>query len=348
MTVTRIAASLLIVLAASCTPTLSQPRGEAHLDAMARARRHHHHGRMLEAARAYGDAAQHAERRVDRDEARYRQAKALERARRGPRAVEILDLVAAGRPVSRRTVRALFDASVLRLELGRRAEGIEGLRALVTEHPNAGNAARALRLLLDDATARGEAAGALRLCRALYPRVRDSALGDNILYAQARLLDSTGERRGARAALERLVERYPYPHGELWDDALWQLADMAEEDGDYAGAVAELSRMVAVREWTNAPGSYTLPRFPVAQLRIARLHRDRLADPSAAARAFRATYEDFPNSTVRDDALTELGEMLIEQGERREGCELLGDVVREFETGRARRRAEARVERDCR
>lgn len=314
---------------------------------MAQAGRHHHHGRMREAAQAYGQAARHAERRVDRDEALYRQAKVLERAGEHARAVAILDEVAARRPVSRRTVRALFDASKLRVELGRRDEGLAGYRQLVRAHPEDGLASRALFLLLADFERRDDADGALAFLEQLDREVGRSTLGDDVLAHRADLLLARGDREGAKRALERIVAEHPYPHGQRWDDALTRLADLAGEDGDWPAAVRYLERMLAVHEWTSAPGSYTLPSFPEARLRVARIHRDHLRDPAAARASFVATYEEFPTSRVRDDAMVELGEMLLDGGDRVEGCGILKDAVEEFEVGSARRRAAARIGRDC-
>jgi len=332
----------------SCTPTLSQPRGEEHLDAMATAGRHYHHGRMEEAAAWYGRAAEHAERRVDLDEALYRQAKSLERIGENRRAIAILDRVAERRPPSRRTARALFDASLLRLEIGERDAGLAGLRRLLLEDPGAGNSSRALRVLLRDFRERDDATGALRFLQATYERVGGSELGDDLLAEEADLRLERGDRAGARRALERIVADHPYPHGQRWDDALWQLADLDVEDGDPRAAVGRLEELVSVHEHTDPPGSYTLDTMPRAQMRIARLHRDALDDPEAAVGAFREVYDEYPTCTLRDDALTELGEMLLGLGEREEACELFEGVVDEFEVGRARRRAAQHLETDCR
>src|SRR5690606_31753009 len=93
-----------------CIATISQPRGAAHLAAMREATRHYHHGRYEEAARAWGEAARTAERRVDRDEAEYRRARTLLDLDRDREALSVLDAIARRRPISRRTVRARFDA----------------------------------------------------------------------------------------------------------------------------------------------------------------------------------------------------------------------------------------------
>lgn len=303
---------------------------------------------MVEAAAAYGDAAAHAERRVDRDEAMYRQAKSLERAGEGRRALAILDEVARGRPVSRRTARALFDASRLRIELGERDAGLDGLRRVVIEHPEHGLASRSMWLVLDAYRSDDDPDGALAFLARVEAELADTSLADDVLAHRAELLLARGDRPGAKRALLRIVEEHPYPQGARWDDALVSLADLAQEEGDHTGAIRWLERIVAMHEDTDRPGSYTLPSMPEAQIRIARIYRDDLRDLDAAARAFELTYDEYPTSTVRDDALVELGEMLLEAGDRSRACELFEDAVEEFEVGRARRRAAEKLARECR
>lgn len=338
----------LVAVDGGCAPTLSRPRGDVHIEALANADRHYHHGRMLSAIRAYGEAARSAERRVDRDEAEYRQAKALVRVARLADALATLDRVAARRPVSRRTVRALFDASLLRVRLGQHDAGLQGLRAVVEEHPESGLASRALWLLLADSKRRVSAQAALRTVLELEETLAGTSIADDLLAAEAELRLAGQDRAGARRALERIVAEHPYPHGQRWDDTLWRLADMDEEDGSYAEAARHLSLMLSVVEQTAAPGSYILPRMPAAALRLARLHRDRLQDTQAAAQAFEAVYTSFPTSRWRDDALVELGEMWLRAGRAADGCLALRRVLREFDAGTARRQAEQRAALECR
>jgi tetratricopeptide (TPR) repeat protein len=332
-------AALSALVVAGCVPTLSQPRGEAHLAAMADATRHYHHGRTEDAAQAWGEAARTAERRVDRDEAEYRRARALLRLERVDEALALLDDIAARRPISRRTVRARFDAALVRREGGQREEADEALLWIVRQRPGDGPASRALRLLLES-RASEPAAARLAFLRELYAQVGDSDLGDDILSEQAAVLRAGGDRAGAEAALAQLVREHPYPHGQRWDDALWRLAELAEEREDYPAAIRHLEQMIAPHEHTVTPGSQTAPRMPEARLRIARLYRDRLRDWERAAAHFEGMAAQFPTSLLRDDALYELGLMWLELGRRAAGCAALDRVLREHEVGRARRLAE--------
>ncbi|HJL30434.1 MAG TPA: tetratricopeptide repeat protein, partial [Polyangiaceae bacterium LLY-WYZ-15_(1-7)] len=291
-------------------------------------------------------AADAAERRVDEDEARYRRSRALRRAGRHAEAVEVLDAIAAREPPSRRTARALFDAALLRMEeLGDRPAALEGFERVLSEHADSGLAGRALHHRLG-AFGEGEEATKEAFLRRLDRELAATRLHDDVLWALHDLHAEAEDRAGARRALERIVAEHPYPQGHRWDDAILRLAEMDVEDGRPRDAIARLEAMLERSEDTTVVGSYTLPAFIEAQLTIARLHRD-AGDRDAAARAYRAVYDDFPRSTLRDDALTELGEMQLGAGEREAGCETLLEVALEFEVGRARRRAAERLGVDC-
>ncbi len=135
---------------------------------------------------------------------------------------------------------------------------------------------------------------------------------------------------------------HPYPQGHRWDEAILRLAEMDVEDGRAADAIARLEGMLERAENTSLIGSYTLPTFPPARLQIARLRRG-MGDLDAAAADFERLEDDFPTSTLRDDARVEAGEMWLEAGERERGCDLLRSAVEDFEVGRARRRAARRL-----
>lgn len=328
----------VLALALGCPPTLSRPRSDAFLDHLATGERHAHHGRDVLAAEEFARATESADRRVDRDEARYRRARALEDAGEWRSALSEFDVIAAGEPVSRRTARASLDAARLRLRHDHeRALAIEGLRRVVLRFPDSGSAGRALYWLL-----REHDGDPLQMLEALYAEIGQSALGDNLLAAIAERHADADDRVAERATLERIVAEHPYPQGHLWDEAVVRLAAMDVEDGRPLEAIARLTAMLERAETTSLIGSYTLPSFPPARLQIARLHRQ-MGDLEAAAASFARLEDDFPTSILRDDARVEAGEMWLEAGERERGCDLLRSAVETFEVGRARRRAAARL-----
>jgi tetratricopeptide (TPR) repeat protein len=338
---------LSTLLVTACAPTLSKPRGEAHLSALAEAERHQHHGRLAEAVMAYERAAISAERRVDRDEALYRASRASARLEDYPRAIALCDRIAEIEPPSRRTLRARLDASRYRLELGDDVRAQADLRALVISSPDSGEAKSALRTLLALNVRDASHEGALAYVEGLLRDVKQGALLESLRFERARLLTALGRRDEARRVLEDQVARHPYPQGALWDDALIALADLAEAEKQPARAIAYLEQMLSVHESALMMGSYTRATFPRAALRVARLYRDALSQPDEAAEAYARVRAWFPKSLVADDALAEEGELWLSRGERDKGCSMLREVVTTYEVGAARRRAERRIASDC-
>ena len=325
-----------------CPPTLSRPspRYEADLAAAERAAAH---GRDGEAAALFATAAESADRRVDRDEARYRRARALEDEGRIDEALAELEAIATTTPPSRRTARALFDAAKLRIRHdGDRARADAELRRVVLEFSEHGVASRALHWMLRER----DASGQLALIDELDPLVGETELGDNLLMRRTEILLERQERQAARATLEKLVERHPYPFGEYWDEAVLMLAELDVEDGDVDGAIARLEAMLERSEDTNLSGSYTLPNFPVAHLRIAELHRQR-GRSGEAARWYSSLAGRYPTCRLRDDALLGLATLRFDEGDDEAACETLSELVEEFEVGHARREGQALRETRC-
>lgn len=331
---------------AGCVPTLSGPGSEAHLDHMAEASRHHAHGRDGEAAAAWHEAAAEADRRVDRDEALYREAQTRRRAGELDAALALFDEIAALEPPSRRTARALFESARIRLDRGERERALADLRAVCERFAGEGPASRALRLLAAQTSGPDER---LALARSLEA-ITEPDLRDDLFALEAEALierGAPGDRAAARAALERIVTERRYPLALRWDDAFMRLADLAEEDGEPRAAIAYLERMLTPHSEGLVPGSYTQPLMPQAAIRIARLHRDALHDVAAADAAFQRVVRQFGSSTLADDARVERGELLLEAGRAGEGCAALREAAERHEVGGAVRRARERLERDC-
>lgn len=335
--------ALVALLLLGCTPTLSAPHSPEHVAAMGDATRHHHHGRFEEAAESWEVAARTADRRVDRDEADYRRARAYIRLGREREALTLLDDIGQREPLSRRTVRARFDAALIRLDLGETERAHETFDWIVRERSGDGPAGRSLRFLVEARSPEEQ----LALVRELYASVGATDLGDDLLTYEAELLVDAGDSDGAVRVFERLVEEHPYPHGQRWDDSLWRLADLAQGSGDHAGAIAYLRQMIEPHTLSMIPGTNALPLFPQAGLRIARIYRDDLDDAARAEESFRAMRAEFPRSLLRDDALYELGAMLLDRGRTERGCSALREVTEEVEVGHARRLATRRLASDC-
>jgi tetratricopeptide (TPR) repeat protein len=333
-----------VLWATGCPPTLSS-ENEEFSDALRRATSEAEAGRHDAALSAYEQAAAAADRRVDREEALYREARLYERMRRPDAALAIYERIAATRPIARRTLRARLQCARMRMVLGREDEAERDLAWIVTEAPGSGLAARALFLLVHDFASTADER--IAMLDALYPRVGTSELGDDILMLGAEACLERDDRACARERLERIADEHPYPQGARFDDALVRLAELAREDRDLPRAIGYLDRLLSVRETTTVVGSYSRPAMPGAALMRARLYRE-LGDVARALEAYEEAYDGFPTARIRDDALFERALLVLESGDRASGCELLDRLMREFEVGSARRRARAEIERACR
>lgn len=340
---------LLAFLAQGCiAPTLSKPRGTAYLDSLSTAREHQNAGRLKEAGEAYLTAAENAERRVDKDEALYRQSRVVAKMGDYPQAIAICDQLGASEVIARRTLRARLDAARYRLLIGEEERADADLRKLIVDEPESAAARGALRILVarhvdgeEDKEKAVEWLGALR------DEVRPSSIGEPLMSAEAQLHLQMGHKDEAREMLERQIERYPYPQGRRWDDALWQLADLALENENPKAAIEYLKKMISVHEYSIILGSYTRPMMSKAALRIARIYRDNLRDNESAIEAYEEVRSEFPRSIVVDDSLAEEAELRIAQGDKDKGCDLLRELMQAHEVGSARRKAERRIASEC-
>lgn len=308
---------------------------------MANGERHAAHGRDQEAAAEFERAARAADRRVDEDEANYRQARHLEDAGDWRGALSLLDALAAREPHSRRTARATFDAATIRLEQEHEVDvAITGLERIIFEYSDEGPASRALTVLI-----RVRGLDMARL-ETIYSQVGQTMLGDDVLNHIAHMHRDQEDSDRERAALERIVQNHPYPQGHRWDEAILRLAELDVAEGQPAAAIARLEEMLERAEGTSLIGSYTLPTFPEARMRISRLRRDQ-QELEAASSSYEQLGDDFPDSRLRDDALYEAGDMWLEAGQTERACAFFERVLEVVEVGHARRHAEGRLQSVC-
>jgi tetratricopeptide (TPR) repeat protein len=340
-----------VVLALSsvgCMPTISEQRGKEHWAAFEEAEAHQHSGRFAEAVVAYQRAAETAERRVDRDEMLYRASRVYARMKDFPNAIRICDELGNAQPVARRTLRARLDAARYRIETGEREAGETALRTLIVEEQESAAARSALRILseryVDGAESKDDA---IQWLDALIEETGDSSITEPLMGMKAEMLLLKGDKDEAFSVLEAQIAKFPYPQGARWDDALNRMADISLERGDPKAAVGYLERMISVHESSFILGSYTRPLFSKSALRIGRIYRDELHDNKAAIAAFAHMRSEFPHSPHRDDSLLEEAMIRLDTGDSDGACELLGELLEDFNSGTARRKGEALQSERC-
>jgi tetratricopeptide (TPR) repeat protein len=258
-------------------------------------------GEFVESAEGWLSAADSAQSARDRSEARYRAAASYQRAGRVEDARKWYGVLANGK--SERAPRATFALADLRISSGDVAGGLSDLERAIVKYPSSATAALALRRYFSALAEQGGDRAVLDYIQRAEPELDRTELAEQLLYERARRLEALGSQAEAASAYEAVADRFPYPYGAYWDDALLHGAECEQRLGKPEQALALLERMLHARETSHLSGSYERPHFADAAYRIAELYRDAKHDPEAARRAFRGVFNDYPTSTLRDDAL---------------------------------------------
>jgi tetratricopeptide (TPR) repeat protein len=289
-------------------------------------------GRFTEAVTAYDDAASMARRKPDRDQARWDAAEMEVRAANTADALVRLDAIAAD-ATSEHQAEAAYHAAQLRIEHGEADAGWHSMDQVPRRFPAHGVAYVAIRHLVTHADERGPREGLAEI-RSLNHDLETTALAQLLAFLEAEHVEALGDDAGARDAYIRIADRWPYPFGGFFDDALWRASALDEKLGRYPQAVDDLERMVKERETTTIVGTYERPQYVPAMLRIGQLYRDRLHDHERARAAFHRLYTDFANSEKRDDALWLEASLWREDGDAVAACRRLSTLVHDFPDSR--------------
>jgi tetratricopeptide (TPR) repeat protein len=302
----RAAAVLLLALGCGSPPPAAYSR---ETDAAQTAGRQ---GQHLVAAQHYERAAALAAQPRDAEEARYRAAGSYERAGDVARAEAIYRALAAQGPSAERRARADFALAALWERSGREAAAQEQLASAIRLHPDSGLASAALERHLRYLREQGGSQRALAYLEREGAALSSTELGEALVYRRARELDDAGRTAEARDAYLACAERFPYPGGAYWDDALLRAADKELALGAPQRAISHLSRMLAEQESASIMGSYERARYAEAQLTMGRIYRDVLHDERRARLELRKVWLRHPKSSLVDDALFE--EALVARG----------------------------------
>ncbi len=322
-------APALLALLLGCAPE----RGEAYEAAFAAGERAFHSGRWDEAATAWDGAAGKARRVKDRDEARFLEARAFERAERWTDARATLQRLAADSPEGPRTGRAFYDLATLEIAHGDAEPGWKMLDDALRRFPAHGLARPAIRRLVQHAQDVGGEPAVMAFLDA-HDALRATELDEVLRYERALSLERAGRRKEAHDTFLASARRYPYPFGGLTDDAFWHAAAIDDEDGRYEEAIAHLRELLSSREPSGAWSSYERPRYSQAQLRIAEIYRDHLKDRAAARREFDRLYALHTTTLRRDAAVWAEARLALEDGDTKTACALAQRLLTEFAESR--------------
>lgn len=290
-------------------------------------------GRYDEARARWHDAAAAAGTAHERDEARYREATCLTRAGRWAEAIQVLDRLLHDSPHGKGAPRALYDRALALSARGDDARGLAELDALLRAFPESAVAPLALKRYSEGLRETGEPSLRAYL-DAVIPLLERTSLGERLHHAYAESLERSGNLEGARVRFLLMAERYPYPRGAFWDDALFRAADIEARQGDPAGAIRLLERMLSEREVSYVEGSYEKGRYAESQFRIAELYRDAMGDAVRARQAFERLWSAHRSSRLRDDAGWNAALLARAAGDQPGACRLLTELVTETPSSR--------------
>lgn len=317
----RTARLLVALLGLACAPSIP-PRFQ---EERAAAERAYAAGRYDEAAHHWQRAEKAAERKRDRNEARYRRAASLKRAGRHAEAQRALTTIDEK---SARAARAAYDHAIIEIERGNTDKGYAELVTTMQRYPASGIAPAALARLTQREEDKGGLGRAIAYVEKLETQYRDTELSERIGYLHADLLERANRNAEARDQYLEVAKRFPYPFGALWDDALWKASLLEEKLGNVPGAIQHLERMLKEMEPSSlGQGSYQRPRYPAARFRIAELYRDKVRDRARAVREFRRVWDDHPTSILRDDAAWQEARLERDLGQNDKACSTLRRLI---------------------
>jgi tetratricopeptide (TPR) repeat protein len=318
----------LILGASACAVS----HGTAYDAAVGSAARNEGAGRFAAAAEDYDRAALAGTRGRDQDEARWDAAEAMAHAGNIAGAASRYEAI-AGDGGSEHQAEAAFRLATVRIESGDPDRGWQDMEQIPRRFSTHGVAHVAVRKLVQHADEQGTRAG-LDEVRALERDLGSTELVQLVTYLDATHVEALGDDRDAREAYGRIADRWPYPFGSFFDDALWHASLIDEKLGLYQPAIDDLERMLRERETTSIVGSYERAKFVPAMLRVGELYRDRLHDRAKAREAFHRLYADFAHSTLRDRALWLEAALWREDGDAATACSRLATLVSQFPDSR--------------
>lgn len=320
---------LFALLFAACAPN----RGDAFEKSMAEARRAYHAGRFDEAATRYDQAAKTANLPRDAVHARYEAALARLRSGDVAHATAELRAIASLSPPAEDSASAAFKLAELTLAT-HEAAGYGELEAVATRFPENGVARLALLRVLRREDEKEGAEKTLAHLERIAPSVRDTTLEQTVLFERAKRLATLDRSKDARDGYIAIADRWPYPFGVYFDDALYGAGEMALKLGQPEEAIALWERLLSKRETSSFIGSYERPKYVPAILKIAQVSEHQLHDRKRAKEALHRLYADFKTSTLRDDALWREAELWRKDGDTSTACDRLDTLASDFPDSR--------------
>lgn len=223
---------------------------------------------------------------------------------------------------------ALFRTAILLMDkLDRPDEGLKVLDRILSALPDSTAAKKALFELLGHYERNNDKAGALAFVVERYKLLASTPIGDNLLFARARLARELGRSDEALEAYAALLE--DHPASGLRDDAEWELAGLLEELGRYDDALTRLRFITEDQDVSWYVGSYDSQYVDEARFQRGLIYLERLGQWREAVEEFTLFVDEFDESLLRDDARWNIVQAWLGAGESddaEDACEALASA----------------------
>lgn len=223
---------------------------------------------------------------------------------------------------------ACYATAEIYASLGEVEKSYEFFWRTVTNYPNEGFAADAMKRILRDGRRRAPKQLRAEL-QELSASLSHTHVSDNILEALAQLEEVEFESpKTALHYYDMLVRAHP--ESGFFDDALWHGARLSRALGDGAGAATRLRKLLSTRVVALGAGSYFSIWLDDALLELGLVLRDDLQDYDGAIKAFARMPSDYPDSILRDDALFERAATKAKAGLTKQACKDLSKLLQKY------------------
>ena len=220
-------------------------------------------------------------------------------------------------------VRACFDRVRLMFETGD-AAAEQAATALISKYPNEAITQSLVKRLARyylDAETFDEGRTALA---ALVKALQNTEIEDTLRFEISRLARAADDTPGEKTELVALIRRHARWQSQLWDDAVWRMAEICRDENNEDEEIVWLKTLEQAQESSRLIGSYTSPYYDDALYRLGEIHltRGRFA---AARRAF-AVLAASETSRMQDDGLLGLARVDLAEGQSEDACAKLLEV----------------------
>jgi tetratricopeptide (TPR) repeat protein len=235
-------------------------------------------------------------------------------------------------------VRGCHDEAMVLFDAGQLDAARSAATKVIEAFPDDAGIRSLVRALSRSFEEQGEVAAGAAQLEKLAEAVTGTEACDTVRWELALLWKRAGQADAETATLEELVAKTKDRwSSQVWDDAVWRLAELMRLKGDVASQERWLRILLDARRKSRLIGSYASPYddkalWALAQLRWAR---------GDALKALEALEElrGMESSRLRDDAAVLAAGWLHELGLAAQACEVLFEVIEGMPEASERRTA---------